>query len=325
MKCPGCGREQPEGAAACVACGRPFEPQAGTSLQLPSAPTQATGQRVGKIILPEGIAPQPAQPVPTPRPSPVPTPKPFPINPAGPPTQSKHVGFDMEPVSSETPKSDVKKLVLPGVILLGLGGYFALRPRAPESPAPEVQAPAVAVATATAVAAPPPLDPAVESCKQGLVGQGFLGAEAEAYCLNTPAAWSRVKTIQAARRAAMSFTDPGHIVDVTLVPVKGEVTAEGRVRLYVYAVLNDNQNKSVGVNGGEFELTSEVPPVSRLPNRALVPEDFRRGVLTGHVMSTVHAFLGIMEFDAQATAGQMVAIGFKFDSGRLEHQAVVTF
>ncbi|MFA6315783.1 MAG: hypothetical protein WC943_00030 [Elusimicrobiota bacterium] len=326
MKCPGCGGEQPDEGAVCSLCGASLK--GGAGFQLPSAPSQAIGQQVGKIILPEGFGPKPSFPAAS-APG---TPKPRPAAPAFPsaptPPGRAPAGLASEDVELDAedfapPKNDIKKLILPGVVLLGLGGYFALRPQGGEAPAPVAQ-PQVMVSTAPAPPPPPP-DPKIEDCKKGLTGQGFLLVEAEAYCLDTPEAWTRVKTVQEARMASLAFTEPSYMMDATIVPAKGEPTAGGILPLYLYMVLSDAKNQPSAVTHGNFEVTTEMAPVEPMRDLPLKKESFRRAVLPGSDRPTVHAFLGVMGFDAKAVAGQMMMVGLKFDDGRLEHQAVVTF
>jgi hypothetical protein len=226
----------------------------------------------------------------------------------------------MEEISFEQPKSDPKKLILFGIVLLGFGGYFAFRPPKMDEPPP----PPVQTAPLPAVVKPPP-DPRVESCKQGLVDQGFLMVEAEAHCLDTPEAWARAKPVQEARAASLVFTAVNQVMDVQIVPIKGALTPEGRIRVYLYLILSDAQNRLCAVASGGVEVTTEIAPVLRAPDKPISRERFRRATLPVHNQPTVHAFLGVMEFDSQAVAGQMMTITLKFDGGRLEHQAVVTF
>ncbi|MBI5883990.1 MAG: hypothetical protein HZB91_12905 [Elusimicrobia bacterium] len=327
MKCARCGTEQPDDLQVCARCGHVLKEEGGPSFQLPSAPAEATGQQVGKIILPEGFAPKPPAPGGAPPPGqgappaapvfpatqdkkpPEPTPKP------GRPAPGE---FDMEVI--ERPKSDPKTPILLGIVLLGFGGYFAFRPPKMEAPPP----PPVQTAPSTAAVKPPP-DPKVESCKQGLVDQGFLLVEAEAYCLGTPETWARVKQLQEARVASISFAEVNTVMDVQIVPIKGALTPEGRIRVYLYLILSDAQNRPCAVLSGSVVVTTEISPVLRFPDKPISRERFRRATLPVHNQPTVHAFLGVMEFDSQAVAGQMMTVSLQFDGDRLDHQAVVTF
>lgn len=338
MNCPKCGTEVAADAKSCGMCGLVFEApgpaaQGQAGPQIPAAPSAPVGQQVGQVILPEGISPKaPAAPRPVdapeaPGPSvPGPSAQAAPVIPAAPepaPRRTGRAALDMEamePEVFEAPKPDIKMFVLLGIVLLGVGGFLTVRSFKKEVEPP----PAAQPAPAPVVVKPPP-DPLVESCKAGIVGQGFLSVEAEAYCEDSPEAWARAEEVQKARAATIPTVRADEVMDVMVVPVKGETTPKGLVRVYVYLVMSDPQNRACAAASGALDVSMEPQPVGGLKGKPLAPERFRREALPGRNRPTVHAFLGTAEFDPAAVGGAGVMVTVRFDNGRLEHQAAVSF
>lgn len=350
MKCPQCGVEQANDAQTCSFCGRVLKGDPGTGFALPGAGDASRGQQVGKIILPEGVSPNapapgaaglPADPsapasgraagpgAPAgPRglgpggfgfPSPPPAGPPTGSHPTPTPGQKKAEGAASEPEFEvyQPPKTDIKKLILPGIALLAAGGYLLYTKAMEAPPPPPPPAPAVAVVK--------PPDPAVESCKKGLVGQGFLAVEADAFCEDTPETRARVKEVLQARAATMNTIGGDFVTDIQALPVRGETTPAGLVRVYLYAVFTDTQNRQCALGAGNVEVVFEPAAAVPLKPPPLTVERFRREALAGRDRPTLHAYLGAADFDPAVLAGQSLLVTIRFDNGRLENQAAITF